>query len=129
MPHCKELPIPEPPVLESSFNVSISCKKDTDADFDKAGTTKEPHFPDQQEVDDFIRDMGLTKKNAELLISRLKEWHLLDSSCKVSKYGKCHLRFALFLPFHNLILFAIAQTYLNFLIKLGYITTPQIGAC
>jgi len=32
-----------------------------------------------------IRSMGLTKENAELLTSRLKEWHLLDPTCKVTK--------------------------------------------
>ena len=35
----------------------------------------------------------------------------------------------IFLPFHNLILCAIAQIYLDFLMKLGEITTPQSGAC
>ena len=38
--------------------------------------------------------MGLTKENAELLTSRLKEWHLLDPTCSVSKYRKRHLSFA-----------------------------------
>ena len=118
VPHCEDLPIPEPPVLESSFSVSISSEEDTDADLDKAGISKEPHFPNQQEMDDLIRDMGLTKENAELLTSRLEEWHLFDSTCKVSKYRKRHLSSAHFLPFHNFILCAIAQTYLNFLIKL-----------
>ena len=41
----------------------------------------EPHFPSQQKVDDLVRDLGLTKSNAELLTSRLKEWNLLDTSC------------------------------------------------
>ena len=106
-------------MLESSSSASISSEEDTDVDFDKAGASKEPHFPNQQEMDDLIRDMELTKENAELLTSRLKEWHLLDPACRVSKYRKLHLSFAHFLPFHNLILCAIAQIYLDFLIKLG----------
>ena len=65
--HCEDLLIPEPPVLKSFFSVSISSEEDTDVDFDKAGTSKKPHFPNQQEMDDLIRDMGLTKENAELL--------------------------------------------------------------
>jgi len=40
--------------------------------------------------------MGLTKVYAELLTSRLKEWHLLDPTCKVTKYRKRHLSFASF---------------------------------
>ena len=96
VPHCKNLIIPKPPVLKSSSSVSISSEEDADADFDKAGTSKELHFPNQQEMDDLIRDMELTKENTELFTSRLKEWHLLDSTCKVSKYRKGHLRFTHF---------------------------------
>ena len=59
-------------------------------------TSEEPHFPNQQEMDDLIRDMGLTKENAQLLTSRLKQWNLLDPTCKASKYRKRHLGFARF---------------------------------
>ena len=54
VPHCEDLPIPKPPVLESSFGASISSEEDTDADFDKAGTSKEPHCPNHQEMDGLI---------------------------------------------------------------------------
>ena len=48
VPHCEDLPITEPPVLESFSSASISTEEDTDVDFDKAGTSKEPHFPNQK---------------------------------------------------------------------------------
>ena len=32
-------------------------------------TSAEPHFPTKQELDDLIRDLGLTKSGAELLTS------------------------------------------------------------
>ena len=96
VPHCEDLPIPKPPVLKLPFSASISSEEDTDADFDKAGTSKELHFPNQQEMDDLIRDVGLTKKNAELLTLQLKEWHLLDPTRMISKYRKRHLKFAHF---------------------------------
>ena len=84
-------------MLESSSSASISSEEDTDADFDKAASTsKEPHFPNQQEMDDLIRDIELAKKNAKLFTSRLKEWHLLDPTCRVSKYRKRHLSFVHF---------------------------------
>ena len=101
--HCKDLLIPEPPVLESSSSVSTSFEEDTNAYFDKTGTSKKPHFPNQQEMDDLIQNMELTKETAKLFTSRQKEWHLPDSTCKVSKYRKRYLSFAHFLPFHNLI--------------------------
>jgi len=60
-------------MLESLSSASASEEEDRNADFDQASTSKEPHFPNQQEMDDLIRSMGLTKENAELLTSRLKE--------------------------------------------------------
>ena len=53
-----------------------------------------PHFPNQDELDDFSRDLGLTK--AEILSSRVKEWNLLAPSCKISKPRKRHVTFANF---------------------------------
>ena len=70
MPYCEDLPVPKPPMLESLSSASAS-EEGRDADFE-AGTSKEPHFPNQQEMDDLIRSMGLTKENAELLSSRLR---------------------------------------------------------
>ena len=37
----------------------------------------QPHFPNQSDQDNFIRDIGLIKISAELLISILKEKNLL----------------------------------------------------
>ena len=77
MPHYEDLPISESPTLELPC-ASTSSEEDTDADFCEASTSEELHFPNQQEMDDLIRDMGLTKENAQLLTSRLKERNLLD---------------------------------------------------
>ena len=63
-------------------------KLSNDCDFREPNDS--PHFPNQQELDDLLRDLGLTKSNAELLTSRLKEWNLLDPSCRTSKYQKRH---------------------------------------
>ena len=63
VPHCEDIPIPEPPVLESSSSASISSEDFTDADFDTAGTSTEPHFPNQQGLDDLIRDFVRKMQN------------------------------------------------------------------
>ena len=47
-------------------------------------------------MDDLTRDLGLTKAKAETLSSRLKEWNLLASSCKISKPRNRHVIFANF---------------------------------
>ena len=36
---------------------------------------KQPHFPNQQELDDSIPDLRMTKSNAELLMSILMDWN------------------------------------------------------
>jgi hypothetical protein len=43
-----------------------------------------------------IRDLGLTKSNAELLTSRLKQWNLLDKSVQVTDQRKRHQAFSSF---------------------------------
>ena len=45
VPHCEDLPIPEPPTLELPFRASTSSEEDTDADFCEASTSEEPHIP------------------------------------------------------------------------------------
>ena len=95
----------------------------------KVGTSKDTHVPNQQEKNDLFRDMRQARENAELLTIHLKVWNFLDPNCKVSKYGKRHLSFPHFLPFHNFILRDITKTYLYFLIKLAQIATPRIGDC
>ena len=54
VPHCEDLLIPKPPMLESLSSASASEEEGRDADFDEASTSKEPHFPNQQEMDDLV---------------------------------------------------------------------------
>lgn len=49
------------------------------------------------EIDDLVRDLGLTKAKAELLTSRLKEWNLLDSNCKLCTSRKIRQVFSIVL--------------------------------
>ena len=93
--HGLELPIPRPPTTHA---ISSSSLKDDDANFevDSQCSSKDPHFPNQNELDDLTRDLGLTKEKAEILSFRLKEWNLLASSCKISQPRKRLVTFANF---------------------------------
>ena len=51
--------------------MSVSFE-DTEADFDKAGTSKKSYFANQQEMDDLIRDMGLINKLQNFLLHDYK---------------------------------------------------------
>ena len=90
-----ELPIFQPP---TTYAISSTSSEDDDADLkvDTNCSSKDPHFPNQDELDDLSRDLGLTKAKAEILSSRLKEWNLLAPSCKISKPKKRHVTFANF---------------------------------
>ena len=61
------LPVPEPPVLDTPFSASISSEEDTDTDFDEAGISKETHFSNLQLIDDLIRNTELRKMQHFLL--------------------------------------------------------------
>ena len=54
------------------FNEDSSLTTDTDAEY-APSTSSEPYFSTKKELDNLIRDLGLTKSGAELLTSRLNE--------------------------------------------------------
>ena len=93
--HGTELPIPPPPTTHA---ISSTSPKDDDADFevDTNRSSKDSHFPNQNELDDLSKDLGFTNAKAEMLSSRLKEWNLLAPSRKISKPRKRHVTFANF---------------------------------
>ena len=69
--------------------------EDSDDEFNisHSDINSKPHFSNQKELDDLVRDMGLTKSNAQLLTSRLKDCNLLDLTCRSSLSRKRHERF------------------------------------
>lgn len=92
--HSATLPVPELPVELIRVNDKYDDECDDGDDSWVADFSAEPHFPNQDEVNDLIRDLGLTKTNSEILMSRLKEWNLLESSCRVSSNRKRHKEFS-----------------------------------
>ena len=93
--HGPELSIPQPPTAHAISSTS-SEDDNTDFEVDTQCSGKNPHFPNQNELDDLTRDLGLTKAKAEILSSRLKEWNLVAPSCKISKPRKQRETFANF---------------------------------
>ena len=95
-PHCSELSIPTPPKRDQSSSGDSSKLGseedigDPDYDFTDAVEERGPYFPNQKDISNLIRDLGLTKFNAELLTSRLKQWNLLDESVQVTDQRKRH---------------------------------------
>ena len=58
---------------------------DTDEDYvDKH--TKIPHLILQSELNDLVRDLSLTRNQAEILGSRLQEWNLSSDETRISVF-------------------------------------------
>ncbi|XP_076325587.1 uncharacterized protein LOC143233332 [Tachypleus tridentatus] len=79
VPHCPEIPVPtlperkRPSSEESSKPEEEVDVEDPDYNFRDAAGERNTYYSNQRDLNDLIRDLGLTKSNAELLTSRLKE--------------------------------------------------------
>lgn len=84
--HGPGLPIPSPPddITMTEEFPDIQDELQNDSDFVEEDATNEPHFLTQDDLNDLVRDLGLSKNKAELLASRLKGWKLLQGDTKVS---------------------------------------------
>jgi hypothetical protein len=96
-----ELPVPKPPTdmtlsdSESSDEDVGQANNNMDCDltFARACSSNEPRLLTQEDLNDIVRDLKLSKKQAELLCSRVKGWNLLHQDTKVCFYGGHHEEF------------------------------------
>src|SRR6218665_308777 len=92
--HCPELPVPTPPEEGAAiFRRQQQVKQRgrywrARLRFHRCVEQRRPYFANQKDVNYMIRDLGLTKSNSELLISRLKQWNLLDESVRSEKASR-----------------------------------------
>lgn len=113
VPHnTTDLPVPQPPSrqpppedcpTEDREEAANSDSDDSEVQYTpSAGAHRRhrisrarcPYYPKQDDIDDLIREMALTKSNAELLISRLGQWDLLDESVQVTSQRRRHSGFS-----------------------------------
>ena len=113
VPHSVELPVSKPPT-----NMTLSDSESSDEDvgqannnmdcdptFAGASSSNEPHLLTQGDLNDIIHDLNLSKKQAELLGSRLKGWNLLRRDNKVCFYCRHHAEFKDFLSLEDGVMF------------------------
>lgn len=90
VPHSDELPVPtKPTVDETNMGDTDSTEQSsTSVDVDPVyeGSSNEPHLISQSELNDLVRELGLSKKKSELLGSRLQGWNLLQQGTSVAVY-------------------------------------------
>ena len=107
VPHDVENPVPVPP---SDIDIQTDDDEDNDDDrVDDAGDElyavesedKLPHLITQEELNDLVRDLSLSKEKAEILGSRLQEWNLLQEGTKISHFRDRHSSLAAFCHMEN----------------------------
>ena len=94
VPHIAELPVPKPPT-----NMTLSDSESTDEDVGQANNNmdcdptivrgcsyNEPRPLTHGDLNDIVRELNLSKKQPELLGSRLKGWNLLRQNTKACFY-------------------------------------------
>ena len=105
------LPVPQPPTRDQPYTAETSSedsKKEEGAPSSsvvchrrRVGGERCPYNLNQEDINDLIREMALTKSNAEILISRLKQWDLLDEGVRITSQRKRHRSFSTFFSFRE----------------------------
>jgi len=80
---------------EEGFESTTSTQQERDIEYIPRISEKR-HYPNQNELNDLIRDLGLTKSGGELLTSRLKEWNLLADDCRTTIQRSRHAPYSAF---------------------------------
>ena len=110
VPHSNQLPAPistrcQDPVLADDSTTDEDDITIDDYVLNSNLDEKKPYYSNQKDLNDLIRDLGLTKSNAELLTSRPKQWNLLDVSVQNAEPRKRHQNFSSFFIMQNAICF------------------------
>ncbi|XP_062704623.1 uncharacterized protein LOC115265503 [Aedes albopictus] len=89
IPHSAERPIPQRTCETAVSTTTISTVSGSSVPSSESlqlqgGVLNIPHYPNQTEINDLIRDLALPKNKSELLLSRLKQWSLLDESVRIT---------------------------------------------
>lgn len=111
--HGAGLPVPIPPANWTNVNTSSSeedayLEQEHASDVDPSynpDNPREPHLIKQSELNDLVRDLGLSKQQSELLGSRLQEWNLLAKGAKVTVFRKRHMTLSSFFDMQDCMCF------------------------
>jgi hypothetical protein len=85
-PRGPDVPIPQPPVTLQDDSTTEEDADKGDQDFPFDSECEGPQLFTQPELNDLVRDLGLSKEKALLLGSRLKENNLLASGTIITSY-------------------------------------------
>jgi hypothetical protein len=109
VPHNPDIPVPIPPP-----NTDMGSDESSENTHRETGDTdlyvppqpeKQPHLINQQELNDLVRDLELSKRKSELLGLRLQEWNLLAEGTTPSLFRARHAKLAGFYEAENNVCF------------------------
>lgn len=130
VPHGEGLPIPSVPaswVVEHSGDESTgeadADKSDEDIYIPPVDTDKTPHLINQEELNDLVRDLSLSKQQAELLGSRLQQWNLLTDDTTISHFRNRNVNLSTFFQMQGQA--CVCTDIDNLMLELGYPHNPQ----
>ena len=107
-----DLPVPTPPVnkdLLSSSDEEMPSRDDCaesisleDIESTYSGTSgNEPHWITQEDLNDLARDLYLSKQQSRLLVSRLKQWNLVQEDVRITSFRNRNKDFVSFFDMEN----------------------------
>eukprot|EP00795_Rhopilema_esculentum_P009944 gene9944-18557_t len=97
VPHCDEIPV----AVFKDLPETIDKEFSSDEEYEEEEFAPDDKVPDpfsQNELNDLVRDLSLSKSSAELLASRLKDKNLLTDTTHITFYRRRHLEY---LPFFS----------------------------
>ena len=88
VPHDLDSPVPVPPeaAADESDDNSDDAMGDTDELYEPESEETKPQLLNQEELNDLVRDLSLSKEKAEVLGPRLQQWNLLEAGTKTSHF-------------------------------------------
>lgn len=104
IPHGENFPVPSRSEFDnfgvessqSSPESSTPLTHTDDSEFMIKSQSCGPHLISSTEFNDLVRDLNLPKNKAEILGSRLKQWHLLEDDVKITDQRERHKIFSCF---------------------------------
>ena len=82
-----QLPVPVPPSVNDIKPTETSESSETSqSEFEPDDTQRKSHFINQNDLNDFARDLDLTKERSEILASRPQQWNFVASGVKVTEH-------------------------------------------
>ena len=94
--HSDECPVPVYVMLSDDSDNGSTPAQESQEDGETDFSDDRPHPFSQNELNDLVHDLNLSKSSSELLASRLKEKKLLSNGTRITFYRNRHKNFLIF---------------------------------